>query len=162
MSRAQTGAVALLTVALVGCTIALTAALSVRVELTPAAAPHGAVTHLATPTPDAVQPTPTTSGVNEDQGINEHPATPTPPAQAPAGGINEDPGYAPGMALDWTADASPPEPDLLPLCHVADDDGCYYPGRALGDRCDWVNSPGLVTTWFFNCDDPSLEKMVTS
>ena len=65
------------------------------------------------------------------------------------------------MALDWTPDESGPEPDLLPLCRVADDDACFYPGRALGDRCDWTNSPDLVTTWFFNCDDPALNGMVT-
>jgi hypothetical protein len=65
----------------------------------------------------------------------------------------------PAPVLDWS---TMPALDLLPLCNAADDEACHYQGRLLGDRCDWVNSPGLVTTWFFNCDDPSLEGVVTS
>ena len=58
-------------------------------------------------------------------------------------------------APDWTGN-TPPDPASLPLCQAADDAGCYYPGRQLGDRCDWVNAPDLSRTWFFNCDDPAL------
>lgn len=66
-----------------------------------------------------------------------------------------EPGHEPW--IDWSV---MPDPESLPLCNAADDEACFYEGVSLGDRCDWVNSPGLVTTWFFNCDDPSLEGQV--
>jgi hypothetical protein len=77
------------------------------------------------------------------------PTTPPRPTTPP---VNE-------ADFDWTGD-TPPEPDSLPLCQHADSESCYYPGLALGDKCDWVNSPDLVTTWFFNCTDPSLNGKV--
>jgi len=103
---------------------------------------------------------------------------PVPVATPSASPVNEDPGS--GEVAEVTpvapplvaAPVSPPAtdqtvpitgwrlPDLLPTCRVADDDGCFYPGRALGDRCDWINSPELMTTWFFNCDDPKLNGRV--
>jgi len=59
-----------------------------------------------------------------------------------------------------TAADFPQDMASIPTCHVADDSNCYYPGRDLGDRCDWVNWWGLSATWFFNCDDPTLEGVV--
>lgn len=49
-----------------------------------------------------------------------------------------------------------PTPDSIPVCEVEDDEGCYYPGLERGDACNWVNSPGLTRTWFFDCTDPAL------
>lgn len=112
------------------------------------------------PTPEAAAPAPAPAAAPQ-------PAPAQPAAAPPTEGINKD--SAPAVvapaappALDWTPDASPPEPDRLPLCAVEDSDACYYPGRAMGDKCDWVNSPGLVTTWFFNCIDPTQNGVVTS
>jgi hypothetical protein len=52
------------------------------------------------------------------------------------------------------------DPFQLDECTVADDDNCIYRGVADGDRCDWVNAPHLMSTWFLNCDDDDLATKV--